>query len=114
MLIPLGARRVTAQPDSTGLNPGNWTASFLAADLGVRVPTAELYRATLDNISLTVPLRVVINTWVVSFASVGVAAEWEPVQPPLLGPSDDLHFLIGLKASGTPPEVTIWLRYQSS
>lgn len=108
----LGSRRAVSEADQSGLNAGNWTTHFLSSDIAVKVAWFEVYRAVAENVPAGVPLRVTIGDRAVSFTVIGVGGEWDPTQPPLLQPGQDLYFLWGVAATGTPPEVTIWLRHE--
>lgn len=112
MLSPLGSRWAQATRDQSGLNADNWTTHFLANDIAIKVPSFELYRAVVENVGLGVPLKVFVGTRLVSYTTIGAGGEWDPTQPPLLQPGEDLYFCWGVPAAGAPPAVTIWLRYQ--
>lgn len=112
----LGSRYQESENDATGLNTGNFTTAFTAADLGVKVPEFEVARGIVQDILPGATAVVTIGVRGVSYTRIGAAgAEWDPVQPPILRPGQDLYFLWSTPYSaGTkPPRVTVWLRYDT-
>ena len=112
--VNLGSRPPnTAAPDTTGLNTGNWTNALTSDILGINVPQAELYKAVVTSAPAGASASIMIGTRLVSFTAPGLGggSEYDPSQPPLLLPGQDLYFLWTAAASGTPPVVTVWLRY---
>ncbi|TNC19060.1 hypothetical protein [Amycolatopsis alkalitolerans] len=107
----LGSRWADAEPDSTGDNTGNWTTVLSAADLGVQVPWYEIYRGVAERVAPGTALRVRIGSHPVSAVQLGEVGEWDPAQPPLIQKGQDVEFLWDAPATGTPPRITIWLRY---
>lgn len=115
-LATLGSRQLPSAADATGLNTGNWTTAFTSDQLGVTVPEFEVYHAVVQGILPGATAVVTIGIRPFSYTSIGAAgAEWDPFQPPVLRPGDDLYFLWTTPvASGNPPTVTIWLRYDTA
>jgi hypothetical protein len=111
--IGLGNRSVTAAEDPTGLNPGNWTNAFTADVLGITVPQFEIYRGVVTSSPALGVAAIQVGVRQVSFTAPGFGggSEWDPSQPPILLPGQDLYFFWTAAASGTPPVVTLWLRY---
>lgn len=109
--IGLGPRAGNAAPDTTGRNPGNWTNSFLPADFGVHVPWFECYHITLNNAPSGAQATIYIGTQQFSFVQAFTGQDWDPSQPMLLQDGSELYFFWNAPASGTPPRVTVWLRY---
>lgn len=111
--IGLGSRMAKAEPDQTGNNDGNWTTSFLAADLAVTVPWFEIHRAVVENVPPAATAIVAIGNRHYSFTAPLAASEWDPVQPPLVMPGQDVFFYWSAAAAGDPPVTTIWMRYDT-
>lgn len=111
--IGLGSRMVAATKDQTGQNEGNWTTSFAADVLSIGVPWAEVYRAVVEDVPPAATAVVSIGNRHCSFTAPLAAAEWDPTQPPLISPGQDLFFFWSAVAAGDPPVTTIWLRYDT-
>lgn len=112
----LGARPVTATADTTGLNSGNWTAVLGHEVIGATTPYFELYHLyikspTLVGVPTTATVMLNTNFWDVTL--IGQANSWDPAQPLIMTPGDDLFVLFNVPTSTTPPPVvTGWFRYQ--
>lgn len=110
--VGLGSKVSTAVKDPTGLNPGNWTNVFDVSVLGAKVSRYEVESITVRNIpGGLATVTVYVGTRVRSSALLGGNSEWDPSQPIRLTYSDDLYICWNAPASGTPPEATVWLRY---
>jgi hypothetical protein len=109
--VPLGSKQVTSVADTTGLNSGNWTAEFTKQVLGIGIASYECYAITVQAVPAFTTVDVYVNTRLRSTAVLIGNAEWDPSQPLLLTPVDEVYFAWSLAASGTPPQVTMWLRY---
>lgn len=111
--VGLGNRQNTATPDATGLNTGNWTNALTSDVLGVNVPQFEIYHAVVTNAPAGGSASVLIGIRPFSFTAPGIGggSEWDPDQPAIMLPGQDLYLLWSAAASGTPPVVTVWLRY---
>lgn len=107
----LGSVYLDAALDDTGLNEGNWTTHFTPSDIGVTVPWFEVYHMVVSNAraGMTAPIFIGIRQW--SWVQTGTGAEWDPAQPMLLEPSQDVFFYWDQQAVGIPPRVTLWMRY---
>jgi len=112
--VSLGSRGpYIAAADTTSLNTGNWTTAITADLLAVSVPQAEIYHAIVTAVPAGASATILIGTKQFSFTAPGLGAgsEWDPSQPALILPGQDVYFLWSAAASGTPPVVTLWLRY---
>lgn len=114
--VPLGFRPATVGADTTGLNAGNYTATFDAQVMGIQVPVFEMY-----HLYLTAPVlatgqttaTVMINRGYWDVTLIGQANSWDPSQPPLLGPGDDVFILFNVPTSNrTVPTAYAWFRYE--
>lgn len=114
--VPIGARPLTAAADTTGRNKGNYTCAFTPDILNVKVPFFEIYHALFTGARLLDSVTIYIGTYQWSFASAGVGggSEWDPAQPMLLRPGDEVYFFWSTPVAGnTPPVVTPWLRFDT-
>ncbi len=108
---PLGSLRTESAPDTTGRNTGNWTTTITVADVS-RVAVAEIYHAVVENNLPGAWARIQIGIRSFSFTQPLSGAEWDPVNPPLLGPGQTIYFLWNTAATiGQAPVVTTWWRY---
>jgi hypothetical protein len=110
--IPLGFRGPQkGAADLTGRNTGNWTVTFTPNDLNVNVPFFEIYKIVVSGASgSTFNVYVDIAQW--DTAIYGAQNAWDPNQPLLMKPGENLYFFYSDPVSdATPPIVTIWLRY---
>jgi hypothetical protein len=110
--VGLGSRVVTATADTTGLNAGNYTCSFTPAVINVNVPYAEIYHMVVTGAIATPQATIYLNNKFYGFCYPNVGSEWNPAQPILLNPSDELDFCWNQVAgTANPPVVTVYLRY---
>ncbi len=109
--ISLGRKKVTATADTTGLNTGNWTNAYTHAVLGAKVAYFECHHMAVTQLSgiATLTTYVVNDVW--SSVVLGGNSEWDPSQPLLLRPDDEVFLCWSLPATGTPPVSYLWLRY---
>lgn len=113
--IGLGSRRVIAAADQTGLNPGNFTTAFTPATTLINVPYFELYKMLVENVPLGFSATCVIDTKRFSFTLPAGGSEWDPSQPMLMIPSNELDLLWNIPTSNTTiPVVTAWFRFDAS
>ena len=112
--IGLGTREQLATLDSTGNNTGNWTNAFTADVLAARVPWFEVYHAVVEQVPIGAAATIAIGRYSFSFTQPDTGSEWDPVQPPLIRDGEDLLFYWSIAAAGTPPKVTLWLRYDAA
>jgi hypothetical protein len=109
--IGLGSRVVTASLDQTGLNTGNYTAAFTPAALNVNVPYFEIYHMVVTSVPVGAQATIDINNKIYGFCYPNIGSEWNPAQPILMSPTDEIDFLWNIAATGPPPMTTIYLRY---
>lgn len=111
----LGSRQITAAADQTGLNAGNWTNAFTSADLP-STSVYEIYHAVVTGAPAGATAVVNIDARPFSFTAPGFGggSEWDPQQPPIITAGQEIYFLWSAAAAGTPPVVTIWLRYDTA
>jgi len=109
--ITLGSKQVTAALDTTGLNSGNWTNAFTLAVLGAKVPYYEIYSISVTSVPVNGSLAAYVNQRIRTSAKLFGNAEWDPSQPILMTPDDELFLAWAQAATGTPPVATVWLRY---
>jgi hypothetical protein len=110
----LGSRMLIATADTTGQNTGNFTCWFSPAVVNVNIPVFEVYHVIFSGANLldTVTIDVGATAWSFAAAGFGGGAEWDPANPLLLIPGNDLYFYWSTPTSSTTtPVVTIWLRY---
>ena|SRR6516164_10380586 len=113
--VGLGSRRVISAPDLTGLNPGNYTTAFTPATINTNVPYFEVYKMIVENVPLGFSATIVIDNKKFSFTLPNQGSEWDPAQPMLLIPSNELDFLWNIPTSNTTvPIVTAWFRFDAS
>jgi hypothetical protein len=108
----LGARGpLTGVPDTTQLNPGNWTVAFTPDIINVNVPQCEVYKIVVSGApNTTFDVYVDIQQW--DTGVYGALNSWDPQQPLILRPGNSLYFCYSDPTTdNTPPIVTIWLRY---
>ena len=112
--ITLGSREVVSALDTTGQNTGNYTAWFSAQVLGINVPYFELYHAVVTDVPSGATAQINLNAAEWSFTAPGFGgSEWDPSQPLLMRPSDEIFFFWSV-GTGTAPVVTCWFRYDTS
>lgn len=118
----LGPRRMVGVADTTGNNTGNWTVTFDPLAINVNVwPQFEVYKIVIKTKSaqFVINFDVFIGSqqWDSSFVPAGgivSSNSWDPVNPIVLRPGQYLYFYLAEPATdGTPPTITIWLRYES-
>ena len=110
--ITLGPRKVIASADLTGLNPGNLTCAFPASFLNVNEPYFEMYHIIVNSVPAGASATIYLNSQQWGFTYPVSGSEWDPTQPMLLRPGDEVDFCWSAASSVTPaPVVTIWLRF---
>lgn len=110
--IGLGRKKATAAADLTGLNTGNLTNVFDHGILAANVARFELYHIAVTNLSQVATVTVYVGADVYSSVPLVGNAEWDPSQPLLLTPDDDVYLCWDLAESVTPaPVATVWLRF---
>ena len=109
--ITLGSRSLISAADTTGRNPGAYTGYFTSQILSLNVPQYELYHAVVTSVPSGATASVFLNTDEWSFTAPGFGgSEWDPEQPLLMRPGDELFFFWST-GTGTPPAITCWFRY---
>jgi hypothetical protein len=117
-LQTLGSRQVTATLDQTGLNTGNWTVQLTDQILNSNVDPYEIYHFFVSTVTQlqwsATPAVGQFQVWVnnVPWDNQPYSANnsWDPSQPLLLHPGDEVDFFFSF-GTGNPPIVTAWLRY---
>jgi hypothetical protein len=116
--VTLGSVTQSGVADTTGLNTGNWTVSFTQSAWTINVPYFELYHAYVALSTGVVfsgstgQFQVWLNRHPWDFITGSANNGWDPAQPMILRPSDELDFFFSTSHSvGTAPQVTAWLRY---
>lgn len=113
--ITLGARGpVTGAADFSGHNPGNWTAAFTPAILSVTTTQFEVYKMIVKGAANST-FDVFVDFWQWDTAVYGTKNSWDPQQPLIMRPGQTLYFCYSDPVTdGSPPVVSIWLRYDPS
>jgi hypothetical protein len=110
--IGLGSRGpVAAIADTTGLNTGKYTNAFTPAVISCNVPYFEIYHLVITNVPVGANAQIVINNKPYGFTYPLFGSEYDPSQPILMNPTDEIDFLWSITASGQAPQVTLYLRY---
>lgn len=110
--IGLGSRGpVISALDTTGFNRGNYTTALTPAVFNINVATFEIYHMVVTNVPIGTSAQIMINLKPWGFVNPLQGSEWNPPQPMLLNPADELDFLWSSVASGQAPQVTVWLRF---
>jgi hypothetical protein len=104
---------LTAKPDTTGSNTGNWTLTATEQDLNVKVGQAEIYQISIDGpvgSSFTVYRnRVRWNTVLQGWAN-----SWDPSNPLYLRQGDSLFLYWNAAISIMPaPTAVFWIKYDT-
>lgn len=114
--MTLGPRPVVATPDTSGDNPGNWTAVVDQSVISSTVPVMELYHMYLESPQLVgtpTTARVRLNASLWDATLIGQLNSWDPSQPMLLTPGDTVYVEFNVPISTTPaPLVVCWFRFQ--
>ena len=112
--LPLGSRVVTAAADTTNLNTGNLTANFSDAILGIKSPYFELYHLAIVNVPSNTTIKVYEGMQLYTVAQEQTIADWDPFQPMLLQPGQEIYICFNIPTLGataaTTPVVTAWFR----
>lgn len=112
--VTLGSRGpLTGVKDTTGLNPGNWTAAFTPDIIDSNVSQFEVYKiVVLCHKPTLVTFNVFVDIFQWDTGVYGNQNSWDPTQPLILRPGQTLAFTYSNPATdGFPPIVTLWLRY---
>lgn len=113
--VGLGSRGpLKGAVDTSGNNPGNWTIAFDPAQLNVNVPQFEVYKMIVFGAANTT-FNVFVDNKQWDTGVYGTQNSWDPVQPLILVPGNTLYFCYSDPVSdNSPPNATIWLRYDAS
>jgi hypothetical protein len=57
--------------------------------------------------------QIYVNTQLYSFTYPNGGSEWDPAQPLLLRPGDEIDFQWNIAIGGTAPVVTAWFRFDT-
>ena len=113
--VPLGPRPANAVADTTGQNVGNWTVSLSSSVIQASVPYFELYHLFIKSPTLAAAqtsAQVMINNNFWDATLVAQLNSWDPSQPALLTPGDDVDILFNVPINMEPPPfVCGWFRY---
>lgn len=118
----LGSRRVVGVLDTTGNNQNNWTVTFDPSVLNVNVAQFEIYKMVVTSATtqFVVNFNVFVDArqWDSAFlpgGSIVGSNTWDATNPLIMRPGEYLYYYFAeLASDGTPPTVTIWLRYDDS
>lgn len=106
----------TGVPDTTGLNPGNWTIAFSPAILNVNVPEFMIYKIQCAGaLGSTLDINVENVLWDVNIF--GTQNSWhDDAGDSLIIRNGENVYLLYSDAitDNTPPTATIFLRYDIS
>ncbi len=105
----------TAAADTTGMNPGNYTALFMASDFTSGVPYMEIPRMVISGGTVLAQIRVYLGTQLFDTANVGFngITVWSARNPMVLLPGTEVKVLFTIPASAAAPTVTLWPRYDA-
>lgn len=110
--VKLGPRTVTAAADQTGKNAGNLTTAFTGVTWSTNVAYFELYHMVISSVPVGAYANIYVNNQPWGFTFPNLGSEWDPTQPILLTPTDEVDFLWNVVAATTPlPVTTAWIRY---
>lgn len=110
--VPLGSKlRTAAAGDVNSVSPGNWINTFDVAILGAKVAVYECYHIAVTAAPTGKTVTVYIGSRIWDSVPLSGNSGWDPAQPMLLTPTDEVFFAWNQAASGTAPVVTMWLRY---
>jgi len=109
--VNLGSRQLTGLPDNTGNNSGNWTVVFSPDILSSSVPLYEVCHIVVNGAAGAM-FSVFIDGRQWDTNQNGFANSWDPAVPMPLRTGETLYFYWSDSVTdGTPPLVTVWLRY---
>jgi hypothetical protein len=104
----------TASTDETGRNTGNLTNALTGSFIGINVPEFECYHMTVTNVPSGGQATIYVNAQLYSFTFPFQGSEWDPAQPMLLRPGDEVDFFWNIAAGGQAPVVTSFFRFDTS
>lgn len=114
--LPLPPIQVQAALDQSGFNTGNFTTAYTTSILsGLNVPYFELYHMVVEQVPGGASGVLGLSpayTWGFTAPGVGAGAEYHLGGAGwILRPSSEFYIWWNAAASGTPPLVTAWFRY---
>ena len=109
--VSLGSRYLVGVADVTMRNTGNWTISFDPSALNINMPYFEVSHIVCHGAAgTTFDIWIDLREWDAN--QNGYTNSWDPSIPLPLHPGETLYFFWSdTTQDGTPPNVTIWLRY---
>lgn len=109
--VPLGSRKVTGIADLTGNNTGKWTVVFDPQTINVNVPFFEIAHIVINGAAgSTFSVFIDAQQWDTN--QNGYQNSWDPSVPLPVRPGQYVYFYWSdPDTDGTPPIVTIWMRY---
>ena len=104
----------TAGPDQTGRNTGNLTNQLTGSFINITIAQFEAYHAVVYNVPLGAAATVFWNSRPYSFTQPFSGSEWDPVNPLLMRPGDEIAFLWNVVSTTRPlPIVVVFFRYDA-
>jgi hypothetical protein len=106
-------RLLTATPDSTFRNQGNWTIVADPQTLNCKVALAEVYQISIDG-PIGSTMSVYRNTQAWNQVVQGWANNYDPTNPLYVRPGDSIFLFWKAPTVWLPvPTATLWLRYDT-
>lgn len=104
---------LTATPDTTGNNPGNWTITADATALNYKVAQAEIYQISIDGpIGSSMAVYRGRRLW--NRVNQGWQNSYDPQQPLIVRDGDTLFFYWTMGPPALPvPTAILWIRYDT-
>ncbi len=99
-----------ATADTSGRNAGNWSAIFSQSLYRINVPLFELSHASITNASAGAFVELLVGTDVYGGTAINSQQgiiEYDPTNPPIIVPGQDISFLFGNSPTGTVPAPTV-------
>lgn len=114
--LPLPPIQVQAIKDQSGFNTGNWTTSFNSSVLqGLNVPVFELYHMVVQSAPAGASAVLGFSpglSWGFTAPGVGQGSEYHLSGSGwILRPSTEFYLFWTAAATGVPPLVTAWFRF---
>jgi hypothetical protein len=106
-------RLLTATPDATNRNKGNWTIVVDPQTLNCKIAQAEVHQISIDG-PIGSSMSVYINQQAWNQVVQGWANNYDPVNPLYVRPGDTLFLFWRAPLIWKPvPTATLWLRYDT-